>query len=307
MDKIIYPKKQYTYEQLCQDSSVLKDRYPTLIRVKTIGYSVDQRKILAIQLGTGKDNILLSGAHHAREWLTTPLLMDMIETYAHAAETRQSFRGFEVKTMLEQCCFWFIPMVNPDGVTLVQLGASQFEHQEDLLRWNNYSEDFTAWKANIRGVDLNRQYPVDWETIKSDPGEPSFANFKGVTPLSEPESKAIYQFIQSKKIKIAAAYHSSGEEIFWKYKSTAAFAIKSEQIAMQLAELTGYKLIYPGDDPSGGGLTDWFISHYRQPSFTIEIAPYIGPNPVPLHHYDQIYQANKYVPFLLAVNRDAQV
>ncbi|CQR46519.1 Gamma-D-glutamyl-L-diamino acid endopeptidase 1 [Paraliobacillus sp. PM-2] len=304
MERIIQPKQVYTYEQMCLDCNRLMDRYPSLISMKTIGYSVGKRKLIAIKLGKGEDKIFINGAHHAREWLTTTLLMDIIETYAEATNSTSAFETDKIKEILNQCSFWFVPMVNPDGVTLAQSGYRSFKHKDLLIEWNKGSYDFSSWKANIRGVDLNRQYPADWETIQSDPGIRSCENFKGYEPLSEPESLAIYQFVQSQSIKLAAAYHSSGEEIFWKYKSETELEKRSKEIALQLANVTGYKLIYPSENPSGGGFTDWFISYYQRPSFTIEIAPYIGPNPVPLDYYASIYQQNKYVPLLLAENRN---
>ncbi|MFB1051207.1 M14 family metallocarboxypeptidase [Paraliobacillus sp. JSM ZJ581] len=304
MGRIIQPKQLYTYDILCEDCNRLMERYPSLISTETIGYSVGERKIIAIKLGNGEDKIFISGAHHAREWLTTALLMDIIETYARVAVNTSNVEANRIKSILDECTFLFVPMVNPDGVTLVQKGEHDFEQKDLLIKWNNGSDDFSAWKANIRGVDLNRQYPADWETIQFDPGVQSCENFKGFSFLSEPESLAIFHFVQSQSIKIAAAYHSSGEEIFWKYKSENELEKWSKKIAMELADLTGYQLIYPGENPSGGGLTDWFISYYKRPSFTIEIAPYVGPNPVPLTYYDSIYIKNKNVPLLLAENRN---
>ncbi|WP_347834730.1 hypothetical protein [Gracilibacillus sp. JCM 18860] len=38
----------------------------------------------------------------------------------------------------------------------------------------------------------------------------------------------------------------------------------------------------------------------KRPSFTIEIAPYIGPRPVPITYFDQIWEQNKEVGIFLA-------
>ncbi|WP_246367118.1 M14 family metallopeptidase [Paraliobacillus salinarum] len=304
MEKIICAKQVYTYDRLFKDAMRLMDRYPNLIKTEIIGYSIENRKLIALQLGNGPDKIFISGAHHAREWLTTPLLMDIIETYATMGDDMSPSTKQRIKSILHTCTFIFVPMVNPDGVTLVQKGIQSTKDKHLLIKWNQGSDDFSAWKANINGVDLNRQYPVDWADIQSDPGKPLLENFKGYTPLSEPEALAVYNYVQSQSIKIAAAYHSSGEEIFWKYKSKGELERSSKEIALKLAELTGYELIFPSDNPSGGGFTDWFISYYKRPSFTIEIAPYVGPKPVPIRYYDSIFQKNKLVPLLLAENRN---
>lgn len=293
----------YSYQQLILDCGRLQKQYPACIQVSTIGQSVEGRKIVAIRLGNGSDEVLISGAYHAREWLTAFLLMDIIETYVNETEILIEGSTVSISDVLDQCSLWFIPMVNPDGVTLVQDGPDAFENKQQLLEWNHGSRDFSSWKANSRGVDLNRQYPADWDFIQANPGIPASENFKGNAPLSEPESQSVYQFVQSHAIKIAAAYHSSGEEIYWKYKSPKRLSVITEKIALRLADLTGYQLIYPEPNPSGGGFTDWFLSHYHRPSFTIEIAPYVGPKPVPLIHYARIFQQNVAVPLLLANHR----
>lgn len=50
----------------------------------------------------------------------------------------------------------FVPMVNPDGVELCKRGVTSAPKnvRKSLLRLNG-SDDFRAWKANGRAVDLN--------------------------------------------------------------------------------------------------------------------------------------------------------
>ncbi|WP_277678616.1 M14 family metallopeptidase [Gracilibacillus dipsosauri] len=290
MGAIVDPRKIYTFEQMKVDIDCLCIKYPYLAK-EIIGYSVEKRELFAIKLGTGSKNVLLNGAHHAREWLTTALLMNMIEYYCELVQLKADFRK-----LLQDVSIWFIPMVNPDGVTLVQTGSNL----PFLRTLNNESDDFRAWKANIRGVDLNRQYPVDWESIDDQMKKPAPAMYKGAQPLSEPEVKALYQFVLEKDFCNAACYHSSGEEIFWKYKITGELLNQAKGLANDLAELTGYQLVEPDGEPSGGGFTDWFLMQMERPSFTIEIAPYIGPRPVPITYFDQIWEQNKEVGIFLA-------
>ena len=58
-----------------------------------------------------------------------------------------------------------VPMVNPDGVDLV-LHGPPLMRREEVIKINHGSEEFVHWKANIRGVDLNNQYPANWEIDK---------------------------------------------------------------------------------------------------------------------------------------------
>ncbi|MBM7571004.1 M14 family metallopeptidase [Aquibacillus albus] len=300
MDRIVNPKQVYTYEQLVKDITKLKQKFPDLIQVEVIGHSIENRKLYALKLGKGDREIFINGAHHAREWLTTALLMVMVETYSEAFKNNQKIGGFDVKEILSKTSIWFVPMVNPDGVALVQNGEQTMSNANQLLELNNGSKDFSSWKANIHGVDLNRQYPADWENIQNDPGKPASAMYKGPSPLSEPETKSIYDFTIAHNFELAVAYHSSGEEIFWKYRSNGDLLRQSKKIADMISKKTGYSLIFPGPNPSGGGFTDWFLDSLKKPGFTIEISPLVGPRPVPISFFDKIWNENKEVGIMLA-------
>ncbi|GAA0388694.1 hypothetical protein [Paenibacillus motobuensis] len=50
-------------------------------------------------------------------------------------------------------------MVNPDGVTLSQQGTAGLSADlaKTLKQYNGNSTNFNRWKANMQGIDLNRQ------------------------------------------------------------------------------------------------------------------------------------------------------
>lgn len=294
---LLKTKKAYRYLDLAKDLNRIATDFPDQVELTSIGSSVEGRELYALKVGTGNKKILVHGAHHAREWMTSRLIVDFID---HLLTDLQWSWLTLREDLLQKLTIWFIPMVNPDGVTLVQDGADQFSNQAELIKWNQGSTDFTSWKANSRGVDLNRQYPVDWEDIQNDPGEASPSNFKGEKPLSEPESKALYEFVNAHAFDCALAYHSSGEEIFWRYNLSDEQVEPFKKLADHLAEATRYELIEPEGIPSGGGFTDWFLTTFQQPSFTMEIAPSIGPRPVPNVFYERVFHTNELVLYTVA-------
>lgn len=285
-------KSVYSYEKLAVDLAQIKERYPEQVELRKIGLSVEGRDLFSVKIGSGNKVVLCHGAHHAREWMTSWLIVDLIK---HLLESQSDLWRTMREDWLTELTFWFIPMVNPDGVTLVQEGADHFFNQSALIDWNDGSNQFMSWKANSRGVDLNRQYPVDWEAIQADPGEPKSSHFKGKEPLSEPESLALAEFVNQHPIDCAIAYHSSGEEIFWRYNLTDDRADQHRPLAEKLAKVTGYQLIEPKGVPSGGGFTDWFLTEFNKPAFTIEIAPSVGPRPVPNIFYERVFNKNEAV------------
>lgn len=298
--EIVNPNREYTYEHMRTDINKLAKAYPGLISWKSIGKSVDGRNIYAIKLGNGKKEIFLNGAHHAREWLTTNLLMEMIDEYSQAYVKNQRFHGYDVRSILDKVSIWFVPMVNPDGVTLVQKGAFSAKNPKQVLKLNGGNTNFKAWKANIRGVDLNRQYPADWKTIRYVAPAPGPMNYKGKAPLTEPEVKAIYDFTLKHNFKTAVAYHSSGEILYWDFKTKGSLKTLSRKIANQISKKTGYSLVFPGPNPSGGGYTDWFLQDMKKPGFTPEISPYVGNRPVPVSYFNSIWKKNDTIGLMLA-------
>ncbi len=297
MEKIVVPKQNYNDKKMKHDIKKLLSRYSDILYHEVIGYSVEERGIDAIRVGTGEKEIIMHGSHHAREWLTSVLLMDMIEWYAQQIKEKKTYQSLALNELFDKVSIWIVPMVNPDGVEFVQAAKSTPNRHQANDKIKKYQE---AWKANVRGVDLNRQYPADWDIIDDRIQKPAFANYKGPAPLSEPEALSLYSFTCAHNFLYAVSYHASGEEIFWKYKTEGALLKEAAILANKLSILTGYSLVAPDENPSGGGFTDWFLTEIKRPAFTIEIAPYVGPRAVPLKYYDQIWRENCYVGLFLA-------
>ncbi|MEE6451441.1 M14 family metallocarboxypeptidase [Gottfriedia acidiceleris] len=293
------PNGDYSYEELTADLQELNAWYPGFTKVETIGKSVDGRNLYAIKLGTGKSEISINGSHHAREHMTTNVIMEMLDQYASAYEKNTKISGFDVRKTLSQTSIYFVPMVNPDGVMLVQKGASSAKNPNQVIKLNNGSKNFKAWKANVRGVDLNRQYPAGWNTISGNKSKPGPDNYKGTKALSEPEAKALYDFTNKHSFKNTVAYHSSGNIIFWHYNQTGTQMARDKAIATKLSKQTGYSLVAPAKG-GGGGYKDWYVAAKKRPGFTIEISPYVGNKPVPNSYFSSIMKKNLPVGLILA-------
>lgn len=279
----------YTYENFQDDVWILKSKYKKQLQVHAIGKSEFGRKIYAIQIGTGKKSILLSGAHHGREWITSLLTMKMAEDIAGTIKNGDNFLG--------SYSIWIVPMINPDGVTIQQgkINKFPFFSKRKIKKMNGGLNDFTRWKSNGLGVDLNRQYPAGWEYINDSKKEPSYKKYKGKAPFEAQEVQAIVKLTEEIKPTIAVAYHSSGQEIFWQYNN-GVNEDRDRLIAEALAKETGYKLGIPPKDAVGGGFTDWFITTYHLPAFTIEICPLVDERHPSLTNFSKEWARNKNIP-----------
>ncbi|TFB24479.1 peptidase M14 [Filobacillus milosensis] len=296
-EPIVNPRQVYTYENMVEDIYRLTDRYNGLVTNEVIGESVDGRDIYAVRLGYGEREIFIHAATHAREWITTNLVMNQIDSYSAAFVNSEKVDGFDVRELLQKVSIYYVPMVNPDGVTLVQKGADALSNSEYLLKIHDGNPDFSRWKANANGVDLNRNYSVGWEQAHADTGEPGFQNYKGPSPMSEPETQAIAAFVKNHNFELALAYHTSGELVYWGKNLPEDLEDVSYELATVFGEETGYPLHRGG---SGGMFSDWFAHEIGAPNLTPEIAPYAGPGPVPLENYNRIWQQNFSMGLLMA-------
>lgn len=152
---------------------------------------------------------------------------------------------------------------------------SALKHLVSVNIFISYYYNFHIWKLiNITGVDLNSQFPANWELgkkIKSNLGfnKPAPRDFAGESPLSEPESQSMYNFTLLKNFSLCLCFHSQGEVIYWKY--TDFLPSNSLELAKEFAHVSGYELEDTPYTSSFGGFRDWFIKNFNKPGFTIEV------------------------------------
>ncbi|WP_169891227.1 M14 family zinc carboxypeptidase [Litchfieldia alkalitelluris] len=292
---------EYTYEKMMNETNIVKKNHPEIIEVTSIGTSPFGRDIPAIKLGKGKKHVLFVGSHHGREWMTTQLLMKMIHTYATAYERNEKVGNYHPE-ILDEVSIWFVPMINPDGVTIQQNGINMFSigYQQLLLEMNHNQLNLQRWKANGLGVDLNRQYPAGWEEIKGAQEHAAYRYYKGQSPLEAEEVRSLVKFIIEEDPVISIAYHSSGRVIFWHYKNDQQVVKRDFEIANEISKLTGYDLAKPPKKATGGGLTDWFITRFKRPAYTIEISYEVKEQAPPLSVFPEEWKRNKEIGLMIA-------
>jgi len=272
----------------------LAARYPFL-RISSLGRSVMGREISCISIGHGSNHVSYNAAHHANEWITTPLILNFIEDYASAYSARAKLRGADARALFELTTLHAIPMVNPDGVDLATgaLTLGKFYDNAKLLA-EKYQIPFpSGWKANISGIDLNLQYPAGWERardIKATQGFTDLAprDYPGPIPLTAPESRAMYDFTMRGKPALTLSYHTQGEVIYWKYLDYEP--PNSHEIAQKFGSASGYAVEETPYESGFAGYKDWFIEAFNRPGYTIEAG--LGQSPLPLAHFDEIYARN---------------
>lgn len=190
--RLVNGKQNYDYNIMMNDIKRLLAVYPFL-QTPSIGNSVLGRELPEITIGNGSKRVHYNGSFHANEWITTPIIMTFLNDYLLSLTNQQPIRGLSTSPLYQQTHLSIVPMVNPDGVNLVLHGPPEKEPwHSQVIKWNKGSLDFSGWKANIRGVDLNDQFPAKWELESArNPKEPGPRDYGGEKPLSEPEAIAM--------------------------------------------------------------------------------------------------------------------
>lgn len=224
-----------------------------------IGHSFTGEPIYYFHIGSSSGiQILIEAGIHAREYISTLATLKEMEALLNA-----STLSFGV---------YFVPLMNPDGVGLVLDGLDYINNSDIrnfLLKINN-SKDFSLWKANARGVDLNVNFNAMWGLGKHNTFSPGPQNFVGEHPLSEPESLTLSKFLAQHKIDGSLSIHTKGEVVYYGYdRLSPAELARDKLIATHLAEFLG---ITPEKTiQSVGGVSDYISEIYHIPSFTIEL------------------------------------
>lgn len=283
--------EKYTYDEMCTDIGNLSSRYGSLMKTNVLGTTFDGRNLYEVVVGNpnaGK-HVLIHAGIHAREYMTPLLVMKQME-YALAFYSTGSYEGRQLSDMFDQVALHFVPMVNPDGITLSQLGIGAIRSEEMRQTINQcYASDVALgrtssgfdrylnyWKANGRGVDLNQNFPANWEQISTVPA-PSYATYRGTSALSEPETQALANLVRSRSWAATVSYHSMGNIIYWDYQGNKVQP-QSKALADLVSAKTGYRL---AGSSGNGGFKDWVqINDSPIPSLTLEVGSVSCPMPV---------------------------
>lgn len=172
---------------------------------------------------------------------------------------------YHPKAYLDTFTFYIIPMLNPDGYEIALGGFDMIK--DPVLRQNAIQSGipYEEWKANARGVDLNRNFPsINWKK-----------KFPNDIPGSEKETQALIQLFAEIPAIGYLDLHSRGKAIYY-HKSAMSEEYNKEQkeIAERLGAVTGYELMPPEleieANDTGGNTVHYFSEYYNKPAITIE-------------------------------------
>lgn len=241
----------YSYSQMEKKLKGWVREYPSFFHMESLGLTYGKRHIYACYLGNrdARYQFTVTASIHGREYINTTLLLHMIEYYLSNYEGTDIPEHPCYRDCWKDVCVSFIPMANPDGVSI------------------SMTTDARYWKENGKGIDLNRNFPCGFGTSpdrkKRNPG---------AAPADQLETEYLMEFVNSLTNPLGIIhYHSRGNLIYYDYKVSGALREQIDNMAVIAHQTTGYKLVTDTKDTKpAGGFGDWCVYEKQIPSITIE-------------------------------------
>ena len=286
--------KRYSYSEMKNDLKLLQKRYKDRLEVNVIGKSADDRNLYEVVLGNtkAKKHLLVIANLHAREYMTIQLTMRQIEHYL--AYYNRTIGSSKVSNTLKKVAIHIVPSANPDGTAISQYGFGAIKSRSLRSKLRRMGGSSYRWKANARGVDLNRNWNV---AFKVRGGSPGGSGFSGYHKASEPETQALVKWVNSvdKKGKVVGviSYHSTGSIIYGRTTGVSS-SVRRNTAKMNslIRRLTGYYVMPAnGKYAARGNSREYFLYTKKMPCVTIEVGH--GACPLSSGEFSSIYRKNK--------------
>ena len=268
----------------------------------------------AVQRGSKPVFFMLANIH-ARE-LTTPELATrwldlLLGQYGHDAD---------ITWLVDNQEFWIVPLANPDGHWIVELGDDPAYGGYPLMHRKNFdwdangdgTADCTLWPSasySHIGVDLNRNHSFGWLAPGSGASSCS-PTYSGPSPASEPETAALQELVRAlfadrrgpqlddqaaaDTSGILLTLHNYGDLVLRPFGFDYTLAPDEhglKEIGDRLASRNGYRSCRPPEClyVANGTTDDWAYGELGIPAYTFEIGTYEDGFSPPYAVIDQVH------------------
>lgn len=194
----------WSWPDIVEQVESYERRYPELVRVEPIGTTYEGRAILAVKVAAAvhvddphRPEVLFMAGIHPREQPPQVALMQFMDELVTGYGTDE-----RITRLLDTRQVWFIPILNVDGKVY------DFANGDGESMGANWRVSRRPFENGRQGVDLNRNGLVGWGSASDTPGS---GTYHGPGPLSEPETRALFDFIATRRFRIFLDVHSALE------------------------------------------------------------------------------------------------
>ncbi|XP_004521927.1 zinc carboxypeptidase [Ceratitis capitata] len=178
-------------------------KYPSVTSAIDIGTSYEGRKIRGIKISykEGNPGIFIESNIHAREWITSATATWLINELLTSTDEK-------VRNLAENHDWYIVPVLNVDGFA--------YTHTTDRM-WRKTRQPVDG--SDCIGADPNRNYDSHWMENGGASSNPCDETYAGSQPFSEPEVKALADYVASIKdrLNIMLAFHSYSQVLLTPY------------------------------------------------------------------------------------------
>lgn len=252
-------QRYHTFNELAHELDSIALCYPEITLLDTIGYSTtDSMPIFAmkisdnVEVNEDEPEILYVALHHAEELLGLEVCMYMIDELVTDYQLDST-----ITYWVNEREIWFVPLLNPDGHSVV-MGSIDTTWRKNKRDNNNNG----SFELTYDGVDLNRNYDFYWTLGGST--DPSSEYYRGPYPWSEKEVCALRELCLAHNFSFCITYHSArtglGEVIYYPWRAPGYYSPDYpfiRQVADSMSKLivneigNGHYVALPGSGVDG--------------------------------------------------------
>jgi hypothetical protein len=220
LDKTYYQhfpsyQEQNEWYNLLANSSLTKNS----VHLHTIGHTYEKRALTVVQIYLNNQRryrrrrrkyaVFIDGGMHAREWLSIGVANFILIQFLALKE-----KNTKIQEILRHFDIFVLPMMNPDG----------YEYSRNVNRlWRKNRSptshsDYWNGDESCYGVDLNRNFPYQWNSTYGASTDSCSHSYRGVSPSSEHEVQSVVNFLQRNKTsqpKFHAYFNLHAYGRFW--------------------------------------------------------------------------------------------
>lgn len=203
----------YTLLEIFTKVDEMKMKYPTLIQLDTIGYSYENRPLIVVKISDNasidedEPEVFEHALQHAREPMGMMHLIFFMQYILQHYDT-DAF----CKEIIDNRELYYLLCMNPDG----------YEYNRSIAPegggFHRKNRNPTYGKIEPIGVDLNRNYSVDWgyDNIGSSAIKTA-DTYRGPSAFSEPETQVIRNYVNGRKFNIHIDNHTFSNVFIYPY------------------------------------------------------------------------------------------
>ncbi|XP_034100636.2 zinc carboxypeptidase-like [Drosophila albomicans] len=198
------------------------EKYSNVTEEFVVGTSYEGRTIRGIKISykEGNPGVIIESNIHANEWITSATATWFINELL-------SSENQVVRELAENHDWYIVPVLNVDGFV--------YSHEKNRM-WRKTRQPSNF--SSCIGVDPNRNYDSHWMQNDGASDDPCSQVYGGPHAYSEPEIKAMSEFIFSikDKVNVLLAFHSYGQVLLSPYGHTAEEFPENYEDLMQVAK-----------------------------------------------------------------------